>query len=397
MGAAKEENQGHPGARALHHPGPEADLAPRRATANPVPINPTSPLPASQPAGSLQTGRSGRERFLGACALQPVDATPVWLMRQAGRVLPEYRALKERYSFLELVRTPDLAAEVTLQPIRRFDFDAAIIFSDILVIPEALGQPYHFREEGGVQMEFTLRSRADLDQLRLDQVRPRLGYVADALRLVKTALAGRTALIGFSGSPWTLANFMLEGGSASPFTRALSLLESDPATYAALAERLTAAIIEYLHLQCDAGAEVIQIFDTLAGLLPASAFAEASARWIRDIVQALSSRVPVIVFSKGAHASWRILADTGARILGVDSTADLAHLRQVLPPGIGLQGNLDPTTLTTDSDTVTRQTRAILETMRGRPGHIFNLGHGVPPAAPLENLEALVRTVRTFS
>ncbi|MCC7377689.1 MAG: uroporphyrinogen decarboxylase [Verrucomicrobiales bacterium] len=354
--------------------------------------SPNAPAAANAP----KVG-SARERFLRACACLPNDYPPVWLMRQAGRVLPEYRALKERYSFLELVRTPDLATEVTLQPIRRFGFDAAIIFSDILVIPEALGQPYRFADTGGVHMDFTFESMADIHRLETGRVRERLGYVADALRLVRRELGGRHALIGFSGSPWTLANFMLEGGSSKNFSRALAMLRSDRELYDALCERLTGAIIEYLSMQIDAGAEVLQIFDTLAGLLPDAEFEPASARWIRQIIQGLGNRVPIIVFSKGAHGQWRTLVGTGANILSVDASADLAALRVDLPTNIGIQGNLDPEILTRAPEEVARQTVAILQTMRGRPGHIFNLGHGVPPTAPLHNLSTLVDTIRTFS
>ncbi|MBL9136639.1 MAG: uroporphyrinogen decarboxylase [Verrucomicrobiales bacterium] len=347
------------------------------------------------PAVPSSPGTS-RERFLLACSCQPTDRTPVWLMRQAGRVLPEYRALKERYSFLDLVRTPDLATEVTLQPIRRFGFDAAILFSDILVIPEALGQPYRFADTGGVQMDFAIESAADIHRLEPDRVRERLSYVADALRLIRRELNGRHALIGFSGSPWTLANFMLEGGSSKSFTRALNLLSTDRALYDALCERLSAAIIEYLSMQIEAGAEVLQIFDTLAGLLPDAEFNRASARWIRAIVRALEGRVPIIVFSKGAHAHWRDLVDTGAQVLSVDASADLKVLRNELPSHIGIQGNLDPEILTRAPEEVARHTISILEAMRGRPGHIFNLGHGVPPLAPLQNLSTLVDNIRAF-
>jgi uroporphyrinogen decarboxylase len=315
-------------------------------------------------------------------------------MRQAGRVLPEYRALKEKYSFLELVRTPDLAAEVTLQPIRRFDFDAAIIFSDILVIPEAMGLPYRFRDTGGVSMDGTIHSADDIRRLTTDAVEDRLAYVAEALRRVKRELAGRTALIGFAGSPWTLANFMLEGGSSHAFMKALELVRSDRPTYDLLAERLTTATLRYLHLQIDAGAEVIQLFDTLGGLLPADLFEAASGRWLRDIVQGLGNRVPVIVFSKDAHAQWPALVATGAQVLGLSPSADLAHFRTCLPGHVAIQGNLDPATLESTPDRVVSETRRILATLRGRPGHIFNLGHGVPPNAPLENLSALVQTIR---
>jgi uroporphyrinogen decarboxylase len=339
----------------------------------------------------------GRTRFLRACACEPVDVTPVWLMRQAGRVLPEYRALKERYSFVELVRTPDLAAEVTLQPIRRFDFDAAIIFSDILVVPEALGQPYRFNNGGGVRMDFALRERRDIESLETGHVRERLEYVAEALRRVHRELAGRKALIGFSGSPWTLANFMLEGGSASAFTRARSLFENDRGTYDALAERLTRAVIEYLNLQCEAGAEALQIFDTLAGLLPGDGFEAASGRWIREIVSGVRHSVPVIVFCKGAPVPVAEIARTGAGVIGLDASARLDRVRREVSAEVALQGNLDPEVLTTNPAIVRRETRAILDSMRGQPGHVFNLGHGVPPTSPLENIEALVSAVRTSS
>ncbi|MBX3748367.1 MAG: uroporphyrinogen decarboxylase [Verrucomicrobiae bacterium] len=352
----------------------------------------SSPLPAP-PGGEF----SCRDRFLRACACQPVDRTPVWLMRQAGRVLPEYRALKERHSFLELVRTPELAAEVTLQPIRRFQFDAAIIFSDILVIPEAMGQGYHFADQGGIRMDWTPKNRADLDRLDPARARDHLEYVGAALRLVRRELDGRTALIGFCGSPWTLANFMLEGGSSPDFRQAHHLRVTDPPAYHALAERLTQALIEYLRLQCDAGADALQIFDTLAGLLPGDDYPDASGRWIREIVSALGHRVPIIVFSKGAHARWRDLVDTGAEVIGLGPDAPLAELRQCVPGHVGLQGNLDSRHLTATPEVVSRESRTILEIMRGRPGHIFNLGHGVPPDAPLENLTALVNTVRSFA
>ncbi len=340
---------------------------------------------------------TGRERLLRAWACEPVDKTPVWLMRQAGRVLPEYRALKQRHSFVEMVRTPELATEVTLQPIRRFGFDAAIIFSDILVIPEALGQAYQFADEGGIQMAFAIRKRGDIERLAPGRIRDRLEYVGDALRLVRRELGETAALIGFSGSPWTLANFMIEGGSSSAFGRALDLFQTDRATYDFLAERLTTAIIDYLHLQCDAGAEAVQIFDTLAHLLPPSAFAQASGEWIRRIVDAVGRRVPVIVFCKGAQAETPILLETRAKVLGVDSSIDLGRLRVEIPPTIGIQGNLDPHVLVATPEVVRARTRSILEVMRDRPGHVFNLGHGVPPLASLENIETLVSTVRSFS
>ena len=337
---------------------------------------------------------TNRERFLKACFCLPADRPPVWLMRQAGRCLPEYRALKEKYTFLELVQTPQLAAEVTLQPVRRFGFDAAILFSDILVVAEAMGQGYHFREKGGIEMEFPLRTKADIESLRPEAVVERLQYVAETLPMIKRELGSRTALLGFSGAPWTLANFMLEGGSAKEYTCAKNLLFTEPESFRLLAEKLTAAITSFLQLQIDAGVDAIQIFDSLAGVLPGNAYEQASARSIRQIISAIKGQVPVILFAKGCHSSWGALVDTGADVFGIDWAVRLADVRMRVPGSIALQGNLDPFLLTTTRATVVEETRAILNEMRGRNGYIFNLGHGVPPNAKLENIEALVATIR---
>ena len=317
-------------------------------------------------------------------------------MRQAGRALPEYRALKEKHSFLELVQTPDLAAEVTLQPIRRFGFDAAILFSDILVLSEGLGQPYQFRDRGGIEMEFLLKSAADIDRLEVARVTERLQYVAKALPLIKSELGGRTALIGFAGSPWTLANFMVEGGGVKEYTKAKHLFYKEPKTFVRLMETLTQGVAAFLQLQIDSGVDAVQIFDSLGGVLSDGSFAEASAIWMKQIVASLKGRVPVIVFSKGVHGNWQELAATGAQVLGVDWNIRLAAVCGGLPPSLGVQGNLDPFVLTTTPAAVAAETKRILDEMGGRPGHIFNLGHGVPPDAKLENIDSLVETVRNY-
>lgn len=347
--------------------------------------------------------RCARERFLAACRCQPVDRPPVWLMRQAGRCLPEYRRLKEHHSFLELIHTPELAAEVTLQPVRRFGFDAAILFSDILVIPEALGQGFHFREAGGVEMAFALRSAGDIEKLCVEGMAERLEYVARTLRLVRQALGEQTALIGFSGSPWTLATFMMEGGSVPHFTRARELFRTDFPTYCRLAEKLTAAIVAYLRMQIAAGVDAIQLFDSHGGQLSPTEFPEASARWMREIIQQLrvpeprASVPPIIVFSLGTHRNWVELVETGADVLGVDSLISLATVRRRVPERVALQGNLAPVLLSeARPEILVRETRAVLEAMRGRPGHIFNLGHGVPPNARLENIRLMLETVHEF-
>ncbi|HEY2124168.1 MAG TPA: uroporphyrinogen decarboxylase [Chthoniobacterales bacterium] len=346
---------------------------------------------------SAKPGLTNRQRFLEAAGCRPVDRPPVWLMRQAGRVLPEYRALREKHSFLELVQTPELAAEVTLQPIRRFDFDVAVMFSDILVIPEAMGQGYHFRDAGGVEMDFYLRTAQDIDRLTTGAIVERLQYVVRALRLIKSELAGRTALLGFAGSPWTLANFMLAGGGAEQHGRGLELFRQDPALFETLCAKLTEAIGIYLGMQIDAGVDAVQIFDSHGGLAPAQDFEALSGRWITQIVSALGGRVPVIVFSKGANASWKELIATGANVLGVDWNVRLGEWRRRLPKDVGIQGNLNPSLLVhaTAREIAVATTRLLTE-MRGRPGYIFNLGHGVPPAARLEAIQSLVDTVRNF-
>lgn len=358
-----------------------------------TPSRKPSPLAAPSRAPDALTNR---QRFLNACRCRPVDHPPVWLMRQAGRALPEYRALKEKHSFLELVQTPELAAEVTLQPIRRFDFDAAILFCDILVVAEGLGQRYQFRDRGGIEMEFLLKSAADIDRLEVAAVTERLQYVAKALPLIKSALGGRTALIGFAGSPWTLANFMMEGGGVKEYTKAKALFYSDAPLFARLLDKLTQAVTNFLQLQIDAGADAVQVFDSLGGVLSDGDFARASARWMKQIITSLKGRVPVIVFSKGTHGNWDDLVDTGAQVLGVDWNVRLADVRARLPDRVGVQGNLDPFLLCTTPEAVAAETGRILREMQGRPGHIFNLGHGVPPAAGLQNIGSLVNAVRSF-
>ncbi len=339
---------------------------------------------------------TSRERMMDALRCSPVDRPPVWLMRQAGRCLPEYRALKEKYSFRQLIQIPDLAAEVTLQPIRRFHFDAAIIFSDILVVPEALGHEFKFRDTGGVVLDTVIKDRSDIHKLDKDGISKRLQYVAKAIRYAKLELARNTALLGFAGAPWTLASFILEGGSSHTQTKALELFRSDRTMFDELMEALTRAVIEFLQLQVSAGVDAVQIFDSLGGLLPAEDYEEASGKWIRSIVTAISGRAPTIVFGKGVR-NWTSLITSGAQALGIDHEMEMADALKELPANVAIQGNLAPDILlAADPKTVTEETSRLLEVMRGRPGYIFNLGHGVPPEAKLENLDALVKTVQNF-
>lgn len=340
---------------------------------------------------------NSRSRFLAACAGTPLDRPPLWVMRQAGRYLPEYRALKAKSSFLEMVKTPDLAAEVTLQPLRRYAFDAAILFSDILVIPEALGQPYRFREEGGIAMDYRLETCAQIEALAPAEVVPeRLAYVANTLAILKKELAGQKALLGFGGSPWTLATYMIEGGSSDEFELSKRLFYTDRALFDTLLEKLTAALIAYFQMQIRAGADAIQIFDSWGGIIAGPDYEAASLQWIRRIIAALPRDFPVILYAKGTAPHLTDQAFSGARVLSVDWTSDLAIVRRTLPANVAVQGNLDPVLLNTTPEIVRREAARLLESMRGSAGHIFNLGHGIQPHAKLECMQALVDTVTTW-
>lgn len=336
---------------------------------------------------------SNRARFLAAARREPIGRPPLWLMRQAGRCLPEYRALKEKHSFVEMVRTPDLAVEVTLQPIRRFGFDGAVLFSDILVVPEAMGQAYRFREQGGIEMEFAVRSTADINRLQADAVVDRLGYVTEALRRLRKELKEETALLGFAGSPWTLATYMIEGHSGHDPRAAMSIFRQHPEIFSLLMEKLTKAVSDFLLAQIEAGADAVQIFDSGGGLLAPDEFETGSARWIREIIKQVAGRVPVILYTK---ASGIPLDPLGADVISVDWTHSLAEVRKRLPQ-TAVQGNLDPTLLTGDPQRVREQALRLLNEMQGLNGHIFNLGHGVPPTAKLECIQTLVETIHSHS
>ncbi len=341
-----------------------------------------------------------RERFLAACASEPVDRPPIWIMRQAGRYLPEYRALKLEKTFHEIVKTPELACEVTMQPLRRFELDAAIVFSDILVIPEALGQPYHFRETGGIEMEFALESDEDVAKLDASDIGGKLSYVGDAIRTIRAQmekeLDSERALIGFCGSPWTLATYMIEGQSSKDYKKSREWFYAERERYDALAETITDALIGYAEMQIEAGIDAFQIFDSWGGVLPPAAFTEASTKHIKRVVDAVDGRVPVIVFSKGMHEHREALVATGADVLGVTWTADMRAVRDALPANIAVQGNLDPVVLNTTAEITVREGRRVLESMRGVDGFVFNLGHGIQPQAKPENLGALVDLVTSW-
>jgi len=340
---------------------------------------------------------TSRERFLCACSCGVLERPPIWIMRQAGRYLPEYRELKATHGFLKMVKTPELAAEVSLQPTRRFALDAVILFSDILVIPEALGQPYAFRDEGGIAMERRLDSRAAIEALGpADAVPEKLSYVGAALALLKRELAGSRALLGFGGSPWTLATYMVEGGSSEDFSLVKALFYQDRATFDLLLAKLTASLIAYFRMQIRSGADAIQIFDSWGGVVAGPDYEAASLRWIREIIAAMPMGFPIIIYGKGTGPNLIDQSFTGAKVLSIDWSNDLAIVRRTLPGNVAVQGNLDPAILNTSPDIVRGEATRLLESMRGATGHIFNLGHGIMPQAKIENVEALVDTVTTW-
>ncbi len=340
---------------------------------------------------------TSRERILNALRCEPVDRPPVWFMRQAGRYLPEYRGLKKRHDFLELVRTPELAATVTLQPLRRFPLDAAIIFSDILVIPEALGQPYHFREEGGIGMNFTVRTAEDVARLDPAGTREKLAYLGGAIRETRGRLGADTALLGFGGSPWTLAAYMIQGQGSQSWEHPKALFYNDRDTFDNLLEKVTRACIDSFRMQIDAGVDALQIFDSCAAACPAPDYADMSLRWIRRIIAAVGDAVPVILFARGVSGRVDALADTGASGLSLDWTADLPAIARQRPRRIALQGNLDPILLTLEPSVIASATAALLDSMSGWDGYIVNLGHGVTPQARLDSVETFIQTVVSFS
>jgi uroporphyrinogen decarboxylase len=335
-----------------------------------------------------------RERFLRACRCEATDRPPIWMMRQAGRSLPEYRALKEMRKFTELVQDPAMAAEVTLQPVRRFGYDAAVIFSDILVVAEAMGANYELLDQGGVQVDFQLDSKADIDRLNPSAVLDHISYTPEAIKRVRKELGNERAIIGFAGSPWTLASFMMEGGSSRENIRSRAMLYAEPKLCCELLEKITTATITYLKAQIAAGADVIQLFDSQGGTLAPNLFWEFSGRWMKQIIDAIGGEVPVIAFARNVHHNWTEVAQTGANVLGIDWSIDLRQTADALPAKVAVQGNLDPALLVSTPEAAAAEAARICESMRGRNGFIFNLGHGVPPNANLDTIQAIAETVQ---
>ena len=343
------------------------------------------------------------DRLLRALLRQPVDATPVWLMRQAGRYLPEYRAARARAgSFMALCQTPDRACEVTLQPLARFPLDGAILFSDILTVPDAMGLGLSFSDGEGPQFARPLRSAADIARLAVPDPETALRYVMDAVRLIRRELAGRAPLIGFAGSPWTLATYMVEGGSSKDYHRIKGLLYDQPGLLHRLLEVTAQAVTLYLNAQIAAGAQAVMIFDTWGGILASRAYREFSLRYMAQIVACLTREadhrpVPIILFTKGGGAWLEAIAATGCDAVGVDWTVDLGDARRRVGAQVALQGNLDPAALYAAPERIREQVAQVLADFGTGPGHVFNLGHGVQPGVDPERVGTLVAAVHELS
>ena len=340
---------------------------------------------------------NSRERILAAANNQKTDRTPIWVMRQAGRYLPEYRTLKKTYSFVDMVQTPDLATEVTLQPLKRFPLDAAILFSDILVIPEAMGQPYHFGEQGGIGMDYALDSASKIDALNEQDIPLRLDYVEKAIQQTRQALGQQIALLGFGGSPWTLATYMVEGGSSKEFERIKALVYENRPLFEALMQKLVAAMIDYFKMKIAAGVDAIQIFDSWGAIIQGIDYWDTSLKYIKQIIDALPDSTPIFMYAKGMGSHLDAILNTGIKVVSLDWTSDLAHIKSNTQRNFAVQGNLDPVVLNTQPKIVEQATLKILNSMKMHTGHIFNLGHGILPTAKIENMEALVKTVTSFA
>lgn len=343
------------------------------------------------------------DRFLRALMRESVDRTPMWMMRQAGRYLPEYRATRTKAgSFMQLCMSPELACEVTLQPLERFPLDAAILFSDILTVPDAMGLGLGFAEGEGPYFERPVRTEADIDALPIPDPEGELRYVMDAVRTIRAALKGSVPLIGFSGSPWTLVTYMVEGGSSKNFSRSKQMMYDRPDLMHKLLDKVAQAVTAYLNAQIAAGAQAVQIFDTWGGALSTPKYREFSLAYMQRIVAGLTReadgrKVPVILFTKGGAQWLEDMADTGADALGLDWTCEIGDARRRVGDRVALQGNLDPCALYASPDSVRREVGAILAGYGHGNGHVFNLGHGITPDIPPEHVAALVEAVSDLS
>jgi uroporphyrinogen decarboxylase len=343
------------------------------------------------------------DRFLRALLKQPVDVTPVWMMRQAGRYLPEYRAARAKAGdFMSLCMNPAFACEVTLQPLERYPLDAAILFSDILTVPDAMGLGLYFETGEGPRFRKTVTTLADIEALPIPDAQKDLGYVMDAVSTIRRELNGRVPLIGFAGSPWTLATYMVEGGSSKDFRKSKAMLYDNPQAMHLLLDKLAQSVTAYLNGQILAGAQAVQIFDSWGGSLSAAAYQEFSLAYMRKIVNGLirehdGRKVPVILFTKGGGLWLESIADAGADALGLDWTCDIGEARRRVGSKVALQGNMDPTVLYANPNAIRQEVSNILASYGSGTGHVFNLGHGITPEVDPANAGAFIEAVHEMS
>lgn len=341
--------------------------------------------------------------FIKTLLKQPVDRTPVWMMRQAGRYLPEYRATRAKAgSFLDLCTNPELACEVTLQPLERFDFDAAILFSDILTIPDAMGLGLYFSEGEGPKFKNTVRTQSDVDKLPIPDPGTDLRYVVDAVSLIRKNLQGSVPLIGFSGSPWTLATYMVEGGSSKTFQKVKGLMYQQPLVMHKMLDKLAQSVALYLNAQIEAGAQAVMVFDTWGGLLSTEDYNEFSLNYAKQVRSLLitnvdGEEVPTIFYTKGGGLWLEDMADAGYSGLGLDWQTDIANARSRVGDKVALQGNLDPISLYATPEKIREKVKTILQKYGQGSGHVFNLGHGVLPDMNPDHVKAMVDAVHEFS
>jgi len=343
------------------------------------------------------------DRLLRALLRQPVDMTPVWIMRQAGRYLPEYRATREQAGdFITLCKTPELACEVTLQPLTRFPIDAAILFSDILTIPDAMGLGLSIVEKQGPKFARPVRSKAEIEKLGVPDPEVDLRYVIDAVRLIRRELDGKVPLIGFAGSPWTIATYMVEGQSSKEFSLAKAMLYEDPASMHQLLDVLTRSITAYLNAQIAAGVQVVMIFDSWGGALSQASYTEFSLDYMQRIIAGLDNdangnKVPSILFTKGGGLWLDAIVQSGCDAIGVDWTIDIGDARRQVGDRVALQGNLDTAVLYSNPEVIRREVASVLQSFGKGSGHVFNLGHGIHPGINTDNVLALVNAVHELS
>ncbi len=338
------------------------------------------------------------DTFLKACRGEAVSHTPIWIMRQAGRYLPDYHKVRSQMTFLELCKNPEKAAEVTLQPVDILGVDAAILFSDILVTLEAMGMDLDFQEKQGPILANPVRSQADLDRLIVPDPIEKLGYVMDTIRLLRKELATKVPLIGFSGAPFTLSTYAIEGGSSKAFWNTKKMMYTEPDLYHGLMRKITDSTITYLQAQAEAGAQALQVFDSWAGALSPGDFAEFALPYVQDIIKALKpAGVPLIYFANNCAALLDLTKTSGADVLGLDWRVDIPTAIKAFGPDIAIQGNLDPIALLLPEDKLEKRIGAILERGKAAKGHIFNLGHGILPETPPEKAKFVVDTVHRLS